>query len=353
MSNSVFQDIEEIRTFAQSALNHMSRNGVPANPENFEIWFAYAARILPELVSEIEQIIESESGFTADKNSDLYTRYGRQEADSGQARMISTELLDTLRYIQDAFGTTELGQLEFHEKLERYSQQLESADSAKDITQILEAIIIDTVQVREQTGELKAKLAKSTRLVRDLSNRLETANKDAVTDPLTGIANRRYFEVELEDAIADAEESNSPLSLLYLDIDHFKEFNDTHGHHTGDIVLRLVAEQIKSCMGTRGLASRYGGEEFVVLLKDTDSHTALVVAEKIRILISRKEVKHRKSRKSFGRITISSGLTQLRSGENSSAFLQRADQLLYEAKEAGRNRVVQSTPTDQMAAVTP
>lgn len=350
MNNTDFQDIDETRTQAQAALNLMSRNGVPASPANFEIWLLYATRSSPVLIAEIDQIIEDGGGFTADLNSDLSSRFGHQSSETEQARLISAEFLETLRYMQDAFDVTELGQLEFHERLGHYSEQLERASAATDIARILEEIVSDTVQLRDQTDSLKTKLAESTKLVRDLSSRLQTANKDAVTDPLTGISNRRYFEAELEKAVAAAEENDSPLSLIFLDIDHFKAFNDKHGHHTGDVVLRLVAEQIKSCMGADGLASRYGGEEFVVLLKNADSRAALVVAEKIRITISRKEVKHRKSRKSFGRITISSGLTQLHPGENSAVFLERADRLLYQAKEAGRNRVVRGAPDDEAVA---
>ncbi len=347
MNMSEFPDIKEARGFAQAALNAMSRNGVPPSPRNFEIWCAYAAGTSPELTAQIDQIIEAESGFTTDVNMDLHDRFGEQDSGVEQARMISSELLETLRFIQDAFDTTELGQLEFYERLDHYSERLESADGAADITRVLEEIVIDTVQVREQTGILKTKLAESTRLVRDLRSRLDSANKDAVTDPLTGIPNRRYFEAELDKAVAEAETSDNPLSLMFIDIDRFKDFNDKHGHHTGDIVLRLVAWQISDCVGDRGLACRYGGEEFVVLLEGTDNHEALVMAEKIRIMISRKEVTHRKSGKSFGRITISCGLTLFQPGDDAGSFLGRADSLLYQAKEAGRNRVMRSTPDDE------
>lgn len=347
MNMSEFPDIKDARTFAQAALNAMSRNGVLPSPRNFGIWLAYAAGTSPELTAQIDQIIEAGSGFTTDVNKDLDDRFGDQDSGVEQARLISNDLLETLRFIQDAFDTTELGQLEFYERLDHYSEKLENANGVADVTRILEEIVVDTVQVREQTGNLKTKLAESTRLVRDLRSRLDSANKDAVTDPLTGIPNRRYFEVELDKAVAQAGTSNKPLSLMFIDIDRFKDFNDKHGHHTGDIVLRLVAGQISACVGERGLACRYGGEEFVVLLEDTDSHTALVMAEKIRIMISRKEVKHRKSRKSFGRITISCGLTLFQPGDDPGSFLGRADSLLYQAKEAGRNRVMRCDPVDE------
>lgn len=342
MSKSDFTDLDDTRICAQEALNAMSRHGVLASPANFEIWSAYAAGASPELTAWIDKIIAEESGFPADVSRDIHDRFGDKDAASEQARLISAELLETLRYIQDAFDDTQLSQLEFHQRLDHYSERLESANGASDISRILEEIIIDTVQMREQTGDLKAKLAKSDKLVHNLHSRLEVANREALTDPLTDIPNRRYFEAEFNKAVAEAETDNSPLSLMFLDIDLFKDFNDKYGHDTGDNVLRLVARQIKTSVGSGGLACRYGGEEFVVLLKNTDNHTALVMAEKIRILISRKDLTHRKSHKSFGRITISCGVTRFRPGENPASFLERADCLLYRAKEAGRNRVMQS-----------
>lgn len=350
MSKSDFLDIKEARTHAQNALNAMSRHGVPPGPRNFEIWFAYATGTSPELTAEIDQIIEEDRGFTDDANRALYDRHIIEESNNSEAderSVITSELLYTLRSLQAAFDDSETGHLEFHEKLGRYAEQLETAEKSADIGRIVSEMIIDTAQIREQTDGLKAKLADSSARISQLDRELATTGQEAITDLLTGIANRRHFEREFEKAVADAERSALPLSLIYLDIDRFKDFNDKHGHHTGDVVLRLVAGQIDECVGEGGMACRYGGEEFVVLLKDTDAHTALVMAEKIRILISRKEVTHRKSRKSFGRITISCGLTLFRPGEDSASFLRRADRLLYEAKEAGRNCVMQSRPDDE------
>lgn len=347
MSKSEFLDIKEARTQAQDALNVMSRHGVPPGPRNFEVWFVYAAGTSPELTAEIDRIIGDDSGFTDDVNQGLHDRHISQDPEADGRSLITSELLNTLRSLQEAFDAGETSQLEFYDKLEHYAEQLESAENPADIGRIVSEMVIDTVQIREQTDELKAKLAVSSARISELDSELATTGQEAVTDLLTGIANRRHFEREFERAVMGAEKSALPLSLIYLDIDRFKDFNDKHGHHTGDVVLRLVAEQIKECVGEQGLACRFGGEEFVVLLKDTDSHTALVMAEKIRILISRKEVTHRKSRKSFGRITISAGLTQFQPGDNSGSFLERADRLLYEAKESGRNCVMQSQPDDQ------
>lgn len=342
------QELDKARADAQSALNNMSRNGVLATPRNFATWLAYATRELPELVCEIDQIIENGSSFTTDLNNDLYDRHidsktlDSQDSEATERAVITSELLHTLRTLQEAFDHNEAGQLEFHEKLDRYAEQLETAESPADIGRIISEMVIDTVQIREQTDELKEKLADSSARISELDSKLATTSKEAVTDPLTGIANRRYFEQEFENAVSQANENSVPLSLIYLDIDRFKVFNDKHGHHTGDRVLNLVAKQISSCAGNKGLACRYGGEEFVVLLNDTTGSEALVVAERIRILICRKEVTQRNTGISLGRITISGGLAQLQPAESPDSLLKRADELLYEAKESGRNSVQRS-----------
>ncbi len=346
------RELDETRADAQSALNSMSRNGVLATPQNFATWFAYATRAWPELVAEINGIMESGGGFTADVNDDLHDRHITQESpqdsrdskDSGtDARaVITAELLHTLRILQEAFDASEAGQMEFHEKLERYAERLESAKSPADIGRIVSEMVLDTVQVREQTDELKTRLADSSARISELDSKLATTSREAVTDPLTGIANRRYFDREFGKAVAQAEKNALPLSLIYLDIDRFKAFNDEHGHYAGDMVLKLVAEQIASCVGPDGFACRFGGEEFVVLLKNTGGRQALVIAEQIRILICRREVRHRKSGTSLGRISISGGLAQLQPAESPDSLLKRADDLLYEAKESGRNSVRQS-----------
>lgn len=343
------RELDETRADAQSALNSMSRNGVLATPRNFATWFAYATRAWPELVAEINGIVASGSGFTADVNDDLHNRHIAQDSrqdsrDSGtdDRAIITSELLHTLRILQEAFNASEAGQLEFHEKLERYAERLESAQSPADIGRIVSEMVLDTVQVREQAAELKTRLADSSARISELDSKLATTSREAVTDPLTGIANRRYFDREFGKAVAQAEKNALPLSLIYLDIDRFKAFNDEHGHYAGDMVLKLVAEQIASCVGPDGFACRFGGEEFVVLLRNTGGRQALVIAEQIRILICRREVRHRKSGTSLGRISISAGLAELQPAEGPDSLLKRADELLFEAKESGRNSVRRS-----------
>lgn len=162
-------------------------------------------------------------------------------------------------------------------------------------------------------------------------------------DPLTGVHNRRYFDQRLNEEAGRCLRERTPLSCLFLDIDHFKQFNDNHGHHVGDIVLRDVASLIKRQMRISDVMARLGGEEFAALLTDTKQSKALEIAERIR-----HSVEQHRPRDANGnplQVTISIGCADLQEGINASAeavargLLQQADKALYRAKQAGRNRV--------------
>jgi diguanylate cyclase len=127
--------------------------------------------------------------------------------------------------------------------------------------------------------------------------------------------------------------------MLLIDIDHFKKFNDTHGHQIGDDVLRLIAQGLKESVNGRALAARYGGEEFAVLLPDSDLDGAKVVAEDIRTAISRKVLRKRSTGETLGRVTVSIGAAEYQRLEDLDEFVHRVDRLLYAAKQTGRNVV--------------
>ncbi|MBU1307127.1 MAG: GGDEF domain-containing protein, partial [Alphaproteobacteria bacterium] len=157
---------------------------------------------------------------------------------------------------------------------------------------------------------------------------------------LTKIAKRKSFDESLDAAIAEAGASGSPLCLMLLDIDHFKTFNDTYGHQTGDQVLRLVAMTLKSNIKGKDLAARYGGEEFVAILPATTLSGAAALADKIRKAIQAKELLKRSTNEKLGRITASFGLAVFNTTDSAASLIERADRCLYAAKHAGRNKVV-------------
>lgn len=164
---------------------------------------------------------------------------------------------------------------------------------------------------------------------------LEKAVEMAISDPLTSLANRTYFFYWLNEDIHRANRYKTPLSLLLLDIDGFKTYNDLYGHRAGDAVLKKIGEKLKSMIRKSDIAARYGGDEFVILFPYANLEEAKKVSERIKQSISDMGLKISEGEY----VTISGGLTMFREGEKPEEFLRRADMLLYKAKEKGGNRI--------------
>lgn len=162
-------------------------------------------------------------------------------------------------------------------------------------------------------------------------------NRTATTDELTGLANRRSFMRSLEIELNRARRSSSPLTVAILDIDHFKNVNDTYGHPAGDDVLRDMATTIKDAMRLTDIVGRIGGEEFAILMPNTDVRSARAFCDRLRAVAANNDIQL-KADKAI-RVTVSCGIALLEPGEKSDQWINRADRALYEAKTGGRNRV--------------
>src|SRR5207248_11297909 len=161
----------------------------------------------------------------------------------------------------------------------------------------------------------------------------------AITDALTGLYNRRYMESHVGTLVEQASARGKPLAVLVLDIDYFKSVNDTHGHDAGDAVLREFALRIRRSIRGLDLACRYGGEEFLVIMPETDLSAAALVAERLRRTIASEPFAIERGERAMA-VTISVGTAALAGGDEPASVLKRADEALYRAKRDGRNRVV-------------
>lgn len=162
----------------------------------------------------------------------------------------------------------------------------------------------------------------------------------SITDDLTGIYNRRYFFQKLTDELNRSARYQRQLSLLMLDIDHFKNYNDVHGHQQGDYLLRELAQLVARSIRTADFVARYGGEEFVVVAPETGKDQAIKLAEKIKCAIEGYPFKLKESQPN-GRITVSIGVVEFpEGGNNADELVGKADVALYLAKDQGRNKVV-------------
>ena len=201
--------------------------------------------------------------------------------------------------------------------------------------------VIKPVRLEELLLRLK-RVLKERDLTQERVRMMEKLQKLAITDGLTKLHNSRSFYSQIEVEVDRFNRYKHPLSLLLLDIDHFKHYNDTYGHLEGDKVLVRISQIIRSCLRKLDTAYRYGGEEFTVILPETTCEEASNVAERIRIAV--KAEKFDPDSKNDIVITISIGVTQYSPEEELSAFIQRADKAMYSSKQNGRNKVTALIP---------
>jgi len=224
--------------------------------------------------------------------------------------------------------------------------KLAAAASTDGVRTIIETLVRSTREIEANNKALEQRLKASHSEIKQLQDNLDAVRTESLTDPLTSLGNRKFYDQAITKALALAQKSETPLALLISDIDNFKKFNDTFGHLTGDQVLRLVALSVKQNVKGHDLACRYGGEEFAIILPDTQLRAAVTVAEHIRRAVMTKELIKRSTSENLGRITVSLGVAMFRPGDTAATLYERADQCLYAAKRNGRNRVVCETDAE-------
>lgn len=227
----------------------------------------------------------------------------------------------------------------FSTVLERARDELHESLKTEQVRIIISYLMIENDKMKARTSNLQSSLETSQRQIEKLKTNLATAEAQGLSDPLTGLKNRRGFDVVLASQLAGARDGGQPLSLIIADIDHFKSINDRYGHPAGDDVLKWFAKVLSSNVKGRDTVARYGGEEFAIVLPATPLENAWKVASQIKAQLESQFWQKPGAPNTMLRVTASFGVAQLAAGEGTSALVARADAKLYEAKQSGRNRV--------------
>jgi diguanylate cyclase len=325
-------------------IDEIGRQTLPVSPQNYEVWLTYLTHSSPDLRLALDKMIATGRPLSADDMEQLYERFFSTTHLSTQVMETGTriahEIADALDALKRAGATTE-----------RYGATLNvAADSLQNATidgdalkRLINVLSSATTEMSKQNSSLSHKLAQSSVEMEKLRTSLRQARAEALTDALTGIANRKLFDETLRLRKEEADNEKTELALLLCDIDHFKSFNDTWGHQTGDQVIRFVASALTKFALPDHLVARYGGEEFAVIMPRTSLKDAGRIADQIRTAIEAKRLVRRSTNETIGAVTISFGAALYATGETVGTLISRADECLYMSKRNGRNRVTLET----------
>jgi diguanylate cyclase len=333
-------DHQRTMAYAEIALGQIKALRLPAIPRNYEIWYAYATGYQPSLNQQINETLQQSGTLTDAELEAIYEAFLAPTRLSDRIGNVGTKVMDEIEQVMAMIDAAAGSATSYTESLADMTEKLGQSKDREGLRAIVEGLVHTAKEMEVSNQKLEERLNASKQEINELQVNLETVRNESLTDPLTQLANRKFFDDTLEAAIAEARARNEPLSLMLTDIDHFKTFNDSFGHLTGDQVLRLVAMSVKQNVKGQDTAARYGGEEFAVVLPNTVLRSAITVADHIRRAVMTKELMKRSTGEHLGRVTVSIGVATLRKSDTPQTLIERTDACLYAAKRHGRNRVM-------------
>jgi len=339
MSDPALEDIDPdyAASLADRANRYIAQRGVTPTPSNFAVWFAYSRGAPPELKRAIDALIAGNKPFDANTNRELFATHLAPSSASKIAGNIP-ERLKSVMTAAKRFVTVAIADSRTH--INAIGGVAEQAENGVDPKSLVESLISELAKAAARASELETHLGETSRELDGIRESLNEAEQRANTDTLTGLPNRRALDEFLGASQLAAMESSEPLSVLLIDIDHFRKFNDKFGHGIGDQLLRLMANALRERLGGKDLPARYGGDELIAVLPGAKLAACEAMAELIRKSISECRITRRSTGDILPGITVSIGVAQFRPGESTAELVERCDRALCLAKRIGRNRVV-------------
>ncbi len=325
----------------RQALAHMGRNDAAFNPITFTLWYEYVAGINPKLNQALDLLSAGAQAISDDAVMKLYQDHVCPPDDEAVAR-IGHEMQLVMSSVAQTASQTGLRAGVYGEQLSGLSREL-AEQGGGAISPRLNEVLAGTAQMQDAVQALQQRVLSSQSEIERLRDDLVRARDEALTDSLTGVLNRKGFDRQLAKLVAEPPEQGSSHCLVMLDIDHFKQVNDKHGHVVGDRVIQAVGEILRASVAAGDCsAARYGGEEFAILLPKTSLDRSTQLAEDVRLRTKAMKIRDRRTQDVLLTVTLSGGVAVLQPGDDAAALVQRADAALYRSKQSGRDRVTRA-----------
>ncbi|MCJ2116969.1 GGDEF domain-containing protein [Methylobacterium sp. J-001] len=342
MSQETHSDRDRSFALAKRAHDLIRDYGPSATPRAYAVWYAYVSGELPLLGDSVKRLTTQNGSLTDADIDDLHETYLDGRLLASATGDVSRGMLDEIAAVTEILDLSLGSTAQYGEALRALAQDLaqEGLPTRARLGEIVSTLVSTTREVVVNNRVLEARMRETRSEIETLREKLEASRLESLTDALTGLANRKHFEEMLQASLEAARLGATPMSLIVLDIDFFKRFNDLYGHLTGDQVLRLVAIVMRENAGKQALLARFGGEEFGIVLPGADRALARQMAETIRASVMGRELIKRSTGESLGKVTVSLGVAVLHASDSPASLLERADLCMFAAKRAGRNRIV-------------
>jgi diguanylate cyclase len=316
----------------------ISKHNLAATPINYTVWYEYYLASNLQLKQAIDKKLENGNAFSNESMKSFFDSY-IAAPNTDAVKQAQEEVLRIIATLSETAQSTDSNASDYHQSLQFFTDQLESPTASQELPNILSNLVAETQSMQLSLQTMRNNMDESQQEINELRSKLDQITAEALTDPLTGLANRKGFAIAFEKTLELNKADNSSISLIMVDIDHFKKVNDTHGHLVGDKVIKYVADTLTKQIRDQDTASRFGGEEYAVLLPNTSLNAAQAIAETIRKKIEIAKLRRTNTQEPIGQITVSSGIASLQANEPLDSLIDRADTALYISKQNGRNRV--------------
>ncbi|WP_076413613.1 GGDEF domain-containing protein [Shewanella sp. UCD-KL12] len=324
----------------KKAVPLMLKHQIPTTPTNYALWYTYVSEQAPELNKKLDSIIEQHSTCPPVSSDLLYREYVSDPAEVDVIDMrqnieaMANELSHSLK-------DTNLDATQFQHRIDSNFEKLnrieEEGVSLEKVLGVVRNLVKESEDIRSSTQYFTGQLSKAQQEIDALKSQLAKSEHNVLYDALTGVLNRRAFDNDIDGLLS---QSPDGLCLILIDIDHFKAFNDNYGHLLGDQVLKAVAKRLQEACRDGVKLYRYGGEEFAVIVPNSQLSAARHLAEAMRRGLEKVSLKDRRKDVRINNITASFGVAQWNKKLGTSQLIEKADALMYEAKRLGRNRVM-------------
>ncbi|MBI1396651.1 MAG: diguanylate cyclase [Betaproteobacteria bacterium] len=330
---------EKCAEYLRLALTHMTKQLAGVHPISYAVWYDYVSGANASLNSEIDDLLKDGGKLDEETTQRLYEKYVAELDAESMSRLgdnlkrVMTEVSSSTSHVGSAAGV-------YGEKLEVIGTRLDREElPLPEFKGIVKDAFMDTVQMRSTVASVQTRLSASQTEIEELRKELARVREESLVDTLTGLLNRRAFDLRIAELVDGAQGNGESFCLIVVDIDHFKRINDSYGHLFGDRVIRAVGSALRAGVKGKDFVGRYGGEEFAILLPATAPEGAWAVAEGVRRLVAGSRIRRLNNDEVVGNITVSAGVACHRATESVQAVFERADEALYRAKHNGRNRV--------------